>query len=154
MASMKATAERLAASMDLPADREAAADVLARAVRDRHDTSTQRGAVNAARRALGLDSIERTYTDATEELDAPKRTRARAAKRSGRKAVKVAKRRGVRSLGTTGTATAGGIVAQALGLVVLYFVLRNATTAADALAGVRRGVKWIMEPTPIGGNTP
>lgn len=151
MAAMADTARDLVSSMTLPDDREAAAEILGREIRKRHDRASQRGALNAARKALGLPSIERTFTDATNEIDAKGRSRARAVSKGGKKARKAAKKRGVRSLGTTGTASAGGIIAQALGLVVLYFVLRNASTGADALAGIRRGVEWIMKPIPIGG---
>lgn len=152
MAAMADTARDLVSSMTLPDDREAAAEILGREVRKRHDRASQRGAMNAARKALGLPSIERTFTDATNEVDAKGRGRARAVSKSRRKVRKAVKRSGVRTMGTTGAASAGGIIAQALGLVLLYFVLRNASTGADALAGIRRGVEWIMKPIPIGGS--
>jgi hypothetical protein len=135
----------------LPKDREAAADVLAKMIQDQHDTATPRGTQNAARRALGLESVERTFTEATGEIDKADRTRKRRVKRTTRAATKAAKGRGIRSLGASGAASPGGLIAQALGLLLLYFVLRNTGSAAQLLGFVRRGVEWVLQPIPLGG---
>jgi hypothetical protein len=154
--SLKQTAADLVTdpSVVLPKDREAAADVLAKMIRDRHDTSTLRGSQDAARRALGLPSTAATFDEFQGEVDKGDRTKARRIRKTRKAAAKAARRRGVRSLGTSGASSPGGLVAQALGLVVLYFLLRNASTAAELLGSVRRGVEWIMTPVPFGGRTP
>jgi len=150
--SLRQTAADLLAdpSVKLPEDREAAADVLSRMVRDEKPDSTLRGAQNAARRALGLDSVERTFTEAEADI-ARRGKRAKGVKRS---ATRAAKGRGVRSLGSAGASSPGGLIAQALGLLLLYFVLRNAGSAAQLLGLVRRGVEWVLQPIPLGGRAP
>ena len=138
-------------STKLPKDREAAADALAKMIRDQHDSSTLRGTQNAARRALGLESVERQFTEATGEIDKADRTRRKRVKRTSRAAAKAVKGRGIRSLGASGAASPGGLIAQALGLLLLYFVLRNTGSAAQLLGMLRRGVEWVLQPIPLGG---
>ena len=151
--SLKQTAIDIVSFQRLPADPEAAADAVTKMVRDEHPTATLVAAQNAARRALGLGSVAATFTEYQGEVDASKRAAAKRKKRGVRAARKLAARPGIGSLGAAGASSPGGLIAQALGLILLYFVLRNASSAAELLQMVRRGVEWVVTPIPLGGST-
>lgn len=139
MASLREVADRYAARAQLTAGSEV--DDLTALVMNERPEVKRSSARAAARAALGLPSDVATSPAAT---STPRRRRPTAG------AVKrVAKRRGVSSLGLTGSASVGGIVAQMLGLVVLYFVLTNAGTASGVLGSARRAVEWVLEPVPL-----
>jgi len=139
MPSLREVADRYAARAQLTAGSEV--DDLTELVLNERPDVKRGSARAAARAALGV-------SEPAPAPAAPVR-KARRRKVPAGSARKVAKRAGVTSLGLSGSASVGGIVAQTLGLIVLYFVLTNAATAAGVLASVRQAVEWVLQPVPL-----
>lgn len=139
MASLREVADRYAARAQLTSGSEL--DDLTELILNERPDVKRGSARAAARAALDLPADASPPPAAT-----PTRRRRGPSAGSVRK---VAKRRGVSSLGLSSSATVGGIVAQMLGLVVLYFVLTNASTASGVLASARRAVEWVLQPVPL-----
>lgn len=132
---------------DLPSEVEERADAVARRLREERPDVTVRGAQTAAARVVGVDTPTERHRQASDIEKTGKRRRRRVRRRV-RRLAKGPRRRGITSLGLrAGRASAGGLIAQALGLVLLYWIVRNADTAGTALAGIRRGLGWVFDPT-------
>jgi len=140
MASLRDIADRYAARAQLTAGSEV--DDLTELVLNERPDVKRASARAAARAALGLAD----ETPPPVSSSGGKRRRPVPGKAAARKAVK---RRGISTLGMSGAGSVGGIVAQMLGLVVLYFVLTNAGTASGVLASARSAVEWVLQPVPL-----
>lgn len=140
-------ARELAAEEDLPTDRAEAAERLASLIREERPTASVRGSQNAARAALGQSSVESDIR----EGEASRRPAGRSARAQPRRR---ARRRRVRvpALGMRRAASVGGLVAQAIGLVALYWLLRYSGAAARIVAGIARALEWLRAPLPLGAS--
>ena len=47
------------------------------------------------------------------------------------------------------SSSVGALVAQSLGLVALYWFVRNAGSAAGLIRGIRRAFDWWITPAPL-----
>lgn len=62
---------------------------------------------------------------------------------------KRARRRRRRMVKVPATSSIGGLVAQSLGLVALYWFVKNAGSAAGLIRGIRRVFDWWVSPSPL-----
>ena len=117
------------------------AETIAREIRLERPDVKARSAIDAARRTLGLPTVAAETADAVGGDGRARRGAGRVARRTARRAVP-------RGLVRTGAAVTG----QVMGLLLLYWLLRNATAIgrlSDALTGA---LDWLVSTAPIGGN--
>ncbi len=122
-----------ALAREFAADPDATVDTVARRILDVRPDVRARSAQDAAARALGEPTVSEQVREAR-RADRPRRRR-----RRGRT---VTVRRVRRS-------PVGGLLAQALGLILLYWLVRWGGSVAEAVDRVRRAVDWLMAPEPI-----
>lgn len=157
--SLAAIAREIAAEGGLPDDPIEAREYLVSEIRLVRDDVTVAGARRAAAAELGVSADdEADYRRAEAEAAGRSRDRRRKAKRGAKRAAGTVRRetrrpraRGVTSLGLAGgSLTFGGILAQALGLVALFWLLRNVALPERAVSGAASALRWLRDPVPVG----
>ncbi len=127
---------------DIDDDDRRAAEI-ANALRLQRPDTTTKGRQAAAAKAAGV-AAPPTGEEAAALQEEPGRA-GRAAKRGRKTAARRFRRARV--------STVGGLVAQALGLTALYWVLRFPDSITRAADGLARGFAWLAAPIPLGGGS-
>lgn len=94
----------------------------------------------------GADPVEaRREAGVPEPPDPPSRSESKPRSRSRSRK----RRRRSMVIKVPRSSSAGALVAQSLGLVALYWFVRNAGSAAGLIRGVRRAFDWWISPAPL-----
>lgn len=116
---------------------------------ERPDTTT-RTRQRAAARAARIETPEEARRQVEGAERQTRGRRRRGVRRARRRVARLARPRSP----TRRTTTVAGIVAQTLGLVFLYWLIRNAGAAENITGALARAFRWLMEPRGIPGRAP